>query len=667
MRHPLNRNVFGAVLLACAVAAHAAPGDIGVVVPANKPPSRDAHFNWKFESANGQPVQSGQLACGSYWVAPAKGDDAVVFKSLTGHPEWNDLLSVDADPIPERLGLLSSEKTYGNYDASENLLPKLPATLTPPADSCISLVAAMQRNEAETSKGGTRAIVGNVADAYCVVTVLPDAPAHGGRNMIRPNITGTTKSMLTWDDFDLSRLPKYEFIGARSPDQWQHATIRWRHSIEAFGLASEVKDPRHGMVFTRFSEGARAFRAHLLTHDYASGMAAAFNQDVMSLFAADRDMATIKPTLAAMLAFGLDLYHARYDSGENARRVWTSGAGQSPGQFMPPVFAAALLKDQTRADQLRMVAITKHSPDPSQRGPQELRQIKRGRTGVLLWGDGHPIERDGNNMGALDWRYWTDFKHSFCYDGYVGENEPNANRGKKTAADPYGYIDGPANKPGSSYMGVALGPMRSFAAIMILMPDVRRVVNTDAPIEYTDRVYRHGLWTSPDPVAVPAPVDQDKGRVWYRIEGLDEWGKTWGVNPDDVRFAIEDGKGRFTSMHGQVLKGGYDSAVSRRHWEKIMAYYDGPTYEDRVVDLDTTVAPDIRFATGENPRAYLFGFNPDVKIHYTTDGSDPTTAGAVYAGDPIPVKPETVVKAIAVAPEKKASAVSSGKLPAGTE
>jgi hypothetical protein len=41
---------------------------ISVVVPA-KAPSQPAHFEWTFTSANGQPAQVGQFACGSYWVA----------------------------------------------------------------------------------------------------------------------------------------------------------------------------------------------------------------------------------------------------------------------------------------------------------------------------------------------------------------------------------------------------------------------------------------------------------------------------------------------------------------------------------------------------------------------------------------------------------------------
>jgi hypothetical protein len=641
----------------------ASDGTIKVVIPAEQP-SRPAHFNWVFESADGSAPLVGQFACGSYWVAPADGDKGVTMVSLTGNPEWKgvakDLLSCDADPVTEKHGLLSGENDYGSYDATENVLPKLPMTFEPEAGSCISLVAAMQRNEAATSKGGTKQIVGEVADAYCVVTILPHAPRDGGRNMIRPNITGATKELLTWDDFDLTRLPRYEFLDGKSDEEWAIAQRRWRNSTEIFGIAAEVETERRGKMFRKFSEGGRAFRAHLLVHDYGSGMARAFNSDVLSMFSAENSLEDIKPALAAMLAHGLDIYHARYDIGNTARKRWSSGAGQSLGQFLPPVFAAALLKDETKSHRLRQTAITNHGNDPGELGPQELRQIKRGVTGVLLWGDGHPIVRPEGKMVEQDWRYWAGLTAAKCYDSYDGQQTPNPNTGKKTAADPYGFIDGPAVRPGSAYMGVSLGGFRSFAAAMILMPHIRSIINTDAPIEYVDRVTRHGLWTQPDPVAAPAKVDQDTARTWWSAQGCREWGKTWGPNPEDVRFAIEGGKGRFPSLHGhRYEKAGYESFQALRHWDKIISLYDGQRFEDNVVGIGDVVAPEILFATGEHPQAYLFCAALDARIHYSLDGSEPNGKSPLYRGDPIPVRAGMTVRAIALLEGKRSSPVRS--------
>ena len=673
LREAPAMTIAGRCLVVALLAAHAvADPTIRVVIPA-KEPSRPAHFNWTFTSADGRPVRTGQYACGSHWVAPADGDTGVTFVSLTGNPAntgaARDLLSVDADPLPEKHGLLSGKNHYGNYDASENLLPKLPVTLAPKPGSCISLVAAMQRNEPATSKGGTKLILGEVADAYCVVTVLPAPPPDGGKNSIRPNITGATKEFLTWDDFDLSRLPEVDFLEGRSAEEWQSVARRWRGDTEIFGMASEVQTKRNGLRFTKFSEGGRAFRAHLLVSNYGSGMARSFNDDVLAMFAKGRDLNAVKPALAAMLAFGLDIDHARYDTAGSARKRWSCGAGQSLGQFVPPVFAAALLKDPAKADRLRRVAVTNQGDDPAEVGPQELRQIHRGVTGVLLWGDGWPIVRkDNKTLVDQDWRYWADFTGSKCYDGYPGQGNPN--RGKKTATDPYGYIDGPANQPGSAYMGVAFGGFRAMAAIMLLMPDFRRVVNSDDPVEYVDRVVRHGLWTWPDPVASPSATDRETAAPWWSPKGCKEWGRTWGPNLDDVRFAIENGidddQGRFKSLHGRKYdKAGYESAQAVRNWPKLIALYDGPTFEDRAVPLGTTVAPEILFAPGDagSLEAHLRCATPDAVVRYTLDGAAPTADSPTWQGKPIPVKPGTVVNAVAETPRKKPSAVRARTAP----
>ena len=637
----------------------AADATIQVAIP-GEAPSRPARFNWIFRSADGSAPRVGQFACGSWWVAPAADDQGVTMVSLTGNPEWKgtarDLLSCDADPVTERHGLLSGKNNYGSYGATENVLPRLPMTFRPATGSCVSLVAAMQRNEAVTSKGGTRLIVGEVADAYCVVTVLPTAPDGGGRNMIRPNITGATKELLTWDDFDLTRLPKYEFLDGKSEEEWAIAQRRWRNSTEVLSIAAEIETERWGKTFHKFSEGGRAFRAHLLVSNYGSGTARTFNSDVLSIFSAENSLEDIKPALAAMLAYGLDIYHARYDIGATARKRWSCGAGQSLGQFLPPVFAAALLKDESKANRLRKTAITNHGDDPGELGPQELRQIKRGVTGVLLWGDGHPILRPEYKLVEQDWRYWAGITAGKCYDGYEGGQTPNPNTGKKTAADPYGFIDGPAVKPGSAYMAVSLGGFRSLAAVMILMPQVRDIVNTDAPIEYVDRVTRHGLWTWPDPVAAPAKVDQDTAHTWWSAKGCQQWGETWGPNLEDIRFAIENGKGRFPSLHGhRYEKAGYESSQALSNWDKIISLYDGLRFEDNVVEIGEVVAPEIIFDMDDHPQAHLFCATPDARIYYTLDGSEPNGSSNLYEGIPIPVGERTVIRAIALLAGKQSS------------
>jgi len=616
--------------------------EVNVLVPANSAPSRDAHFNWKFQSSGGGQAQVGQFACGSYWVAPAPGDTGVTLVSLTGNPTWNDFVSCDADPVPESHGLLDGSNNYGSYNSAENIIPNLPMTFSPPSWSCNSLVAAMQRNEAETSNGGTSAIVGEVVDAYSVVTVLPVAPSNNGNDMIRPNITGAIKEFLTWDDFDLSRIPSYSFIPGRTLSSWQSSQIKWRACTEIFGGLNVETTPG---TWKYFSEGGRAFRSHLLINNYGAGMAREFNDDLLSLFSSANSLEEKKGALAAMLSFGLDIYHARYDYGIGARKAWLSGAGQQLGKYIPTVFLASLLKDEAKAHVLRKIAITNHGSDYAEIGPQELRQITRGVTGVILWGDGTPFIRNGNNLIEEDRRYWSNSYSGACYDTALGNCNPAA--GKKTIADPYGYIDGPAESPGTSYMPISSASIRTLAAAMILMPDLRSIVNTDAPIEYTDRILSHGLWTAPDPVAPISVVDQTNTDCspWTGGTGCTEYGITWGPDLSDIRFAIEDGTGRFTSKHGQSasLSSSYDSSIARNHWATIFALYDGETYLDNAVPLGTLVAPEIFFETGASPKAHLLSPNPGAEIRYTLDGNDPTEGSALYTA-PIPVINGTTIR-----------------------
>jgi hypothetical protein len=109
--------------------------------------------------------------------------------------------------------------------------------------------------------------------------------------------------------------------------------------------------------------------------------------------------------------------------------------------------------------------------------------------------------------------------------------------------------------------------------------------------------------------------------------------------------------------------GGYTTAAAAQNWDRIIAMYDGPKFEDNVVELGVVVAPEILVLPGEATQVYLQCATFDAKIHYTLDGTDPTAASPVYDGKPITVAAKSQVRAMATAEGKKASAIRSKKIP----
>jgi hypothetical protein len=615
------------------------------------PNNRAAHFNWLVESQSGAEPIIGQFADGSWWVAPASGESGVRLLSLTGSGNANqtDLLTMDDDPVAHANGLLGlGTRIWGNYDQSQDEVPKLPVVYTPNPGSAISLVAAMQRNEAETSAGGAKAFAGAVADAYDVLTVMPEPPSDGGANMIRPNIVGDKKEFLTWADFDLTRLQKYSWFSKANASSIEKIRKIWTASTEVFSMSAW-----DGESFQRYSVGGRAFRPHILYHNYGAGRAATLHNHILQLFSSRNNTAEIKPALAAIIAHGLDIWHHMYGRDGYPGR-WDSGAGQRGGVFTAPALAAALLESPKKSIPLRRTVMLNLGDDPDLLGPPEMRQIKRGLTGVLLWGDEHrpnPLSSTTLDRGSVI-RYWTDLKKGSCFDTAMGDCSPNV--GQKTTADPYGYIDGPPTMPGDQYFKITLGNQRSLTAIMLLQPYARAVINNDSIIEFVDRVHRQGRWTYPDPVAPPPPVDQQGCNIWSGDgTGIDcqEYMITWGPRADDTRYAHENGEGRYVSVHGESVRPSYTSSLAESNWDRIIELYDGLRNEDTFTGLGKTVHPDIFIVPDQSnhSKVFLWTATHDAEIYYTLDGDTPTAASIRYT-EPFGAPSDATVKAIAVKP-----------------
>ncbi len=526
--------------------------------------SANSTFAWVFNS-NGGDARCGQFANGDYWIAPASGQSTVTITGVTTTSPGT--ISADADPVMESMGLLSGTKNYGNYNSAENIIPNLPISYS----TTTSLVAAIQRNEATEGNCGTAGIVGECVDAYDVVTVLPSVPENAGSTVIRPNITGASKVMLSLSDFDFTKIPTYSFLTGTNSAGYEAMRQRWSHSTDIFALNSYT-----GGTWKSYSEGGRAFRSHILIDDYAAGVANQLHSDIANVLSASGTLADKQAAIAAILSYGLDMYYSFFHTSGNAVRKWGSGAGQHLGKFTPAVFMAAIEKTGVYANDLKTISTLDYDIQP-----QELAQVHIGIYGPV-WGDFSEGIR----------RYWNDMVWSNCYDNAPGPCNPNV--GSKTEADPYMYIDGPANQPGSSYFGIGYAGILNFSAIMALMPSFATVVNTTKPIDFVVRARSHGLKTWPDTcVTTDDREDRTDCNVYTGGLACDYYylspiatEKTWG--PKSITDATQGcvttevaghtQQGRFRSMDGTPapINLGYATGQLYNNWDTIIGIWGMP-------------------------------------------------------------------------------------------
>lgn len=529
--------------------------------------SRSITFDWAFNSA-GKAASCGQFANGDYWLAPAAGESSVSVTSITG--SGSGTLFVDENPVPEGMGLLSRD--YGNQVASENILPSLPLSYTQDT----SLVAVIERDEAAHGKCGTKAILGSCAEAYHIVTILKAVPKNAGADMLRPNITETSKEKLIWDDFDLSRLATESYFDGTDAEGIESIRQNWSHHIEILSMRDKEGDG--------YSEGGRAFRADLITDDYAASVARQWHNHLSTLMSDEMTLEQKKPALAAMLTYGKDIfYHVYTPSGERERWFGT-GAGQSLGRFPPAVFFAAMAKDPLYANTLKLASSTQVNVGGV--SIHELDQVNLGQNGPV-WGDSDDL--DQYDVG----RYWGEMLLRQSFDGASGNYEGRTT-GRKTTRDPYNLIDGPGGFPGSSYAAVSAGPIKSLAAEMLLMPEMCSIVNYDALIDYAVRITDVGLQTANDSCAPPDPREpvgvgcdtfRAKGCRYYGLSWDPEYtdAPTWGPDPvavanGDYTQCIKNGtdpltgepqNGRFSSRHGSPFNIGYPTWQVENNWALI--------------------------------------------------------------------------------------------------
>lgn len=529
----------------------------------------DPTFSWTFNSGGGS-ARCGQFANGDYWVAPASGQSSVQLTTITTTTPGT--LTADVNPRQDDYGLLDGTNAYNGYDSSENIISSLPISYS----SDVSIVAASQRNEAVEGQCNSDA-KDECTNAYHVVTILTAVPPGAGSTVLRPPIVPTTKTLVPLSDFDLSRLPSEAYLTGATEAQLELIRVRWSHNLDIlnFGWSEDG-----GTTYIGNSIGGRSHRAFSLVNDYAAGAAKAWSDDVKMLMSSSTASGAAKnKAIYALLTYGLDNYAAMFSDPSGFPKKWGSGAGQHLGKFPPVVFAAGLEVGNTaRQDNVKTVGSL-----TSATAPQEFAQLHVGTNGPV-WGDMDTITR-----------YWNDYIWANCWDGHPGTCDYNV--GQKTSADPHMYIDGPPEKPGTTYFEVASGGILDFAAICILIPEMQELAVTTKHIDFAQRIKTHGLLTAPDPcIRVDTREDFGSCSIWTGGTGCDYYSptasvaKTWGpkgLSYPDPGCETTEGTyttaGRFTSLDGTTapISTAYSTADFRNNWSTIYSEYQQTGHSSR--------------------------------------------------------------------------------------
>lgn len=522
-------------------------------------------ISWNFNS-EGEPAYCGEFSNGDYWIAPVNGKN-VTIAGLSSSGSGS--VSADNMPIPEKLGLLSGVNRYGNYSKDENLINFFPKSF----DGVQSIVAAVQRDENMHGDCGTKQVVGECVDAYNILTIL--SQPVDGRDLLRPSVLDASHKINKLEDFKLELLYSHSISRKSITDvSREHIRQTWLGCSEIFSMRKK------GSVTEGFgresSEGGRAFRSHLLCGDYAAAVSKKWNDHLSQILLSDLSLEESKSAIASMLTYAQDIFYAVFECyGKKGLsdhcdivRALGGGAGQSMGKYPPLVLYAALSKNEKYSVALRR--INKFIGHAHNIAPQEIEQVNGAEA---VWGDLH------DELSQFDHgRYWAGLFNSQCYDGAKGKCNPNV--GKKTIRDPYGMIDGPAEMPGSSYMKVTLGPMRSFVASMYLIPDMCSIMNYRSLIDYIARVSYRGVKTSPDPCAAPDPREDLKLCDPYRRKGCkyytfsNDGQVTWGPLSEDLSSCVKStvtGLGRFSRLNGKPV----DALFKSPRFESMYFLIDG--------------------------------------------------------------------------------------------
>jgi hypothetical protein len=456
-------------------------------------------YSWEF-TCDGGPCQVGRLLDGSPWVRHPDGGD-VSIDSVT--PD-DDLSGLEKNPgtgdraISREQGLYTSngEGSEAPYNPDLDLSNQLPYLAAP--DNGVYVKA---KAYTEGDCGYTNAVGSNCLDSYSALVVLEELPPDGvlGNRTFRPGAAGNDKLLVTTDDLDLSSLPQ---LSAISSTEFSRTVSRWMAPYPDF--FSGINGDR-GRRWTP--------HARLGGQDYAAARASRNIQDTFGVLGNTPLTGTKLQAVYALAQYGMELYSA-YMQGV----AWAGGAGQNQGRWHPIVFFGALMRDPDVQENIRAAASTRQFTD--------IIQLRRNVNGIPIWGSepGDDGCRQGDYGGHG--RYWSDFTKGVLRDD---------DGGKRTCGDPYGYIDGPAERPGSSYARCcSSGLYINMALLMKIWPEFDDVASNSVMLEYAERIMDGaGWWVADDQCAGVDPRENMECAPYTERQTRDTceyFGITWGYN-----------------------------------------------------------------------------------------------------------------------------------------
>lgn len=535
--------------------------------------SGGTEFTWKF-NCNGRPCQYGQFVNGSFWVAPI--DDlgntvsAVTITSITPEGEQHGAqVNPNLDPNSDKQyqGLLSSyqnqpplsngwENPKNHYDPALNIMTQLPYDAKA-GESIMKIEGRYGGN------CGTNAIKLGCVATGDVLTILGSIPEARGKYFFRPPFHGDAKPLYDSRKLKLDRIPQIAKFTVIDGDSTTHsdivATIQDRWTVPQF-------DINHNGFSGEFFRGTSP---HNVMDDYAAEQATQYVVDLINVFG-QNPIADKLPAITGLVQKGIDNY-AIFKMGIK----FSSGAGQHLGKKAPIAFFAALYDDNELLEEVRSIA-----SDPQYFGFfQEDTQVFRGKNGTVIWGDTF-----GGDFPLHEMYYWTGYYWSFLLHFYGLEGWD----GNGTAADPYGYIDGPAggadpeHPKGRSYIYCcSAGPIIAYAFVQHLMPMLKYAAGDPEVLEFSDRIYRGvginnfigGAITQPDYCAPVDPredfdncnpwgVSGQAGCKYYGgNKNLDPSVVTWGPDPLNPGECIKHNGNPYTDGRWLGKRHGFDSSI----------------------------------------------------------------------------------------------------------